>query len=302
MRSLLVGLIFGGVSLAAGLPNTGFSILDASVSASVVTPAESLSLVPNDAPREQEPETFTVLSQILTPFFSSPVTAGCTMPSTAGFAGIWEADLGATCTGGCTNGNPVTALADQGPLGNTLTAGTAGTLLTGQVNGLPVINMDGATTVYTSAIQWQAGSLSVLMVGRQNNTTNKGVVTSDTAGAGSFAYYYPYTSSNLEGADADLTGAIGGGTAVPDMLYHVTDVVWTDGVSAVFRKDGAADGTVLSGTSAGNQGGQIGKDVAGTSGQWGNYRWFFIAVYNGVASGTIVSNWEAYLRCKTLIF
>lgn len=229
-------------------------------------------------------------------------TQGCVLPSTTGFAGIWDISTSAICSGSCAGGSNVTSVSDTGPAGNTLTAGTAGTFVSSWQNGLPALNFDGSSVYYTiggGSPTPQTGSITIFFVGQLNSIGAKGVISSQ-ATAGSFAYYFPYVASTtLQGADQDLVAPIGGGSSAADTSPHQINVVWTDGVSAVFRKDRASDGSASgTGINITQAIAEIGRDQTGGSGQYGNYKLGFLAIYNGAASGTIVSNWEAYKHCK----
>src|SRR5665213_273480 len=130
----------------------------------------------------------------------------CTIPSLTGAFGAWFADQGVTCTGGCSAGNPVTAIADQGPSGNNLTAISNATFRTGEINGLPAIDMLGTAYFQTPALQQSTpGSTSVVMVAKLNSLSGKQTVTSNQSTADSFAYYLNYGATNQQGADADET-------------------------------------------------------------------------------------------------
>jgi hypothetical protein len=231
--------------------------------------------------------------QIVQQIVSAPApVSNCGSPASTSLVAWYEANAGLTCTSGCSNGNVVTAWADQSSSANNLTAylGNGGVYEGSQINGLPAVEFNGTNSQYTfgSDINLQSG-LSIFAVYKLNSTsqTLNNIITGNQSG--SFNYFGSAAATKKQGAYLNNISTLGLGNTTANTSWHQTNVTYNN-TTINFRLGEASDGSATPSAAI-----TANEQVISTGGTPFNGYIAELIIYNAVVS---TSANETYLNCK----
>jgi len=225
---------------------------------------------------------------------SSGATASTNNP-VSGSAAWYKADVGVTCTSGCSNGNTVTSWADQSGNANTLTCTGGTTYVTSAINGLAAVAFNGTSGVCTfgTAINLCAGESIYTELKATNATVNSEIVGGASA---TFGYILNGTLSLEQSIERDNVQALGAGNTAADTNFHQINQTWAGASSGAitFRLGRATDGTPASANTCTGNSANIGENVAATL--FANMQLAEIIIYtSALTTGNTTTN-ETYLN------
>jgi hypothetical protein len=227
--------------------------------------------------------------------FAPPSSGG---PPVTNLEAWYKADAGLTCTGGCSNGNSVTAWADQSSNGNNLACTSCGIYESSTVGGgsHSTVQLNGTSNFYTFGSALSQGAITVFVVIRL--TSDSGDTTLLGGSPASWGYAIPRASGGCEQATGLTNIAwIGCGTTAPDTLWHQMNVTFDGTATTAFRLGESADGGSSASSVTTNPVTALGYSPAGGNMYFPGYI-AEVLIYNAVLSSTNIGLVETYLRGK----